>query len=127
VDLEARRPVFSMQTSGPDELSLPLRWVGLAASRLSCDIAASTGIHDAEAVVKVLMMGASVAQVASVLYRRGPKYARTLRDGLAEWMDAHQVRTIGELRGAALRNADDLDRLLTRLQYVRELERAGAD
>lgn len=125
VDLDSRRPVFSMQTSGPDELSLPLRWVGLAASRLSCDVAASTGIHDAESIVKVIMMGATVAQVASVLYEKGPEHIRVLRDGLSSWMDENDFRTVGDLRGLALRNADEPDQVLMRLQYVRELARAG--
>ncbi len=125
VDLDSRRPVFSMRTSGPDEIGIPIRWVGLAASRLTCDVAASTGIHDAEGVAKVIMMGASVAQVASILYRKGPEHARVLRDGLSAWMDENGFKNLGELRGLALRNADNPDQVLMRLQYVRELERAG--
>ena len=39
--------------------------------KLSCDLAATTGIQDAETVIKNIMAGAKAVQIASVLYNKG--------------------------------------------------------
>ena len=40
--------------------------------KIGCDLAASTGIHDGEAVIKQLIAGADAVQVVSSLYKNGP-------------------------------------------------------
>jgi dihydroorotate dehydrogenase (fumarate) len=125
VDLDNKTVVSSIKLSSPAELHIPLRWIGLAASRLDCDVAATTGVHDSEAVVKALMMGATVTQVCSTLYRNGPSYIENLLDGLSSWMDEENIAGVSELRGLALRNTKEEETVLTRLQYVKALEEAS--
>lgn len=124
VDLKSKRLVSAVKFSSPGEQNLPLRWVGLASKRLDCDIAASTGIHDAESVVKMLMVGANVVQVCSALYRKGPKYLEELRQGVSSWLDGAGYNSVDEIRGLALKNTESELALLTRLQYVMALEEA---
>ncbi|GAB6051945.1 dihydroorotate dehydrogenase-like protein [Magnetospira thiophila] len=125
VDLGSKRLVSAVKFSSPSEQNLPLRWVGLAAERLDCHIAASTGISDTESVLKMLMVGATVTQVCSTLYRNGPKYLSELRSGLSAWLDEEGHASVDEIRGLALRNAEDGEKgLLTRLQYIKNLEEA---
>jgi dihydroorotate dehydrogenase (fumarate) len=57
--------------SNPYEYSLPLRWTAVLADRVTCDIAATTGIHDGEAAVKMLLAGARAVQICSVIYQKG--------------------------------------------------------
>ncbi len=124
VDLDSKQLVSAVKFSSPGEQNLPLRWVGLAAGQLDCDIAASTGVHDAEAVIKMLLMGANVVQVCSALYRKGPQYLEELNRGLSSWLDAEGYDSVDEMRGLALRNTEDGKALLTRLQYLLALEEA---
>lgn len=125
VDLDTKSIVPAVKLSSPAEMLLPLRWVGLAAGKLDCDVAASTGIHDSDAVIKALLMGATVVQVCSALYRNGPEYLGGLRDGMSSWLDDGGYRTVSDIRGLALKNTKEEAALLNRLQYVKALEEAS--
>jgi dihydroorotate dehydrogenase (fumarate) len=125
VDLDTRSMVPAFKLSSPTEILLPLRWIGLAAGKLDCDVAASTGIHDSDAVVKALLMGATVVQVCSTLYRNGPEYIGELREGLSSWLDDGGFSSVSDIRGLALENTKEQGDLLNRLQYVKALEEAS--
>lgn len=85
--------------SNPEEISLPLRWVGMLSNRVKCDLAASTGIHDGTGVVKCLLAGAKAVQVASCLYRNGPAHIQLMTRQLEEWMQAHRYSRINDFMG----------------------------
>jgi dihydroorotate dehydrogenase (fumarate) len=55
--------------SRESEYSHTLRWVALLAGKLKCDIAASTGIHNSETIIKQLLAGADAVHVVSVFYK----------------------------------------------------------
>ncbi len=126
VDLDTKTVVPAVKLSSPGEMLLPLRWIGLAASKLKCDISASTGVHDSESAIKMLMMGATVVQICSTLYRNGPEHIGTLRDEIDRWMDREGFGSVKGMRGLALENTKDKENLLTRLQYVKALEEASS-
>ena len=125
VNLKKKKFVPAMSFSGPEELSLPLRWVGLAAGTLPCDISASTGIHRADGALKMIMAGASTVQVCSVLYRKGVGYLAELIGDIDSWLDQNNYGAIDDIRGAALRDDGSRDILLHRLQYLRALNDAA--
>lgn len=85
--------------SNSAELALPLRWTAIMSERVSCDIAASTGIHDGNAVVKVLLAGASAAQVASTLYRNGFKQIQLMLNQINVWMEEKNYTSIADFKG----------------------------
>jgi dihydroorotate dehydrogenase (fumarate) len=125
VDLDNRIVVPAVKLSAPAEMLLPLRWVGLAAGKLDCDVAVSTGIHDGRSIAKALMMGANVVQVCSALYRNGPEYVDELKSGLSSWLDEEKFGSVEEIRGLAMKNTKEEGNLLNRLQYVKALEEAS--
>ena len=47
--------------SARSDSRLPLRWIGLLSERVNADLAATGGIHTAQDVVKMLLVGAKVA------------------------------------------------------------------
>lgn len=85
--------------SGPEEITLSLRWVGLLSNSLNCDIVASTGIHDAEGIIKQLLAGASAAQVCSVLYENGINYIQDIVSEVQSWMKRKGYENISDFRG----------------------------
>ena len=125
VDLENKCLVPAIKYSSPEEFTMPLRWVGFASQQLDCDIAASTGVHDVESMLKMLMVGATSVQVCSTLYRNGPDYIKELLAGLSSWLDENGYASVDEIRGLALQNSDSEQALLTRMQYVKALEHAS--
>jgi len=76
--------------SSPAEMALTLRWVALLSDKVQCDIAASTGIHDGEAVIKQLLAGAKAVQIASVLYQKGSEQIGVMLKDIEQWMEKHQ-------------------------------------
>ena len=85
--------------SSPQDLSLSLRWVAMLSSRVPCDIAASTGIHDGTALIKQLLAGAKAGQIASVLYSEGYEVIGAMLGELDAYMERHNFSTLDEMVG----------------------------
>ena len=83
--------------SSPQDLSLSLRWVAMLSSRVPCDIAASTGIHDGTALIKQLLAGAKAGQIASVLYSEGYEVIGAMLGELDAYMERHNFSTLDEM------------------------------
>jgi len=124
VDIDIERKQFTPATalSNLEDIYLPLRWLGLLAGNVTCDLAASTGIHDARGVIKALMAGASAAYLCTALYRNGIAFLDKIRRELEEWLDDNEYTSISGIRGAAGCNTGNADILLYRLQYIKALE-----
>lgn len=86
--------------SNPADIRDTLRWVAMANHAIpKIDISASTGVHSGEAVVKMLLAGASSVQVCSALYRKGHAQLKTFVDFLNTWMDEKGFASIAEFKG----------------------------
>jgi dihydroorotate dehydrogenase (fumarate) len=99
VNIEALEVAPRLELSTSVELRLPLRWVAILHRRFGVSLAASTGVHTAEDVIKTLLAGADVAMMTSALLRHGPDHLRLLESGLRDWMDRHHYETVDQLRG----------------------------
>jgi dihydroorotate dehydrogenase (fumarate) len=84
---------------GRGDFHLSLRWVGLCAGRLDCDIASSGGVRGAEDVIKLLLAGASAVQVASLFLKEGIGKLPALAQGLEAWMKEHGYGSVAEFHG----------------------------
>jgi dihydroorotate dehydrogenase (fumarate) len=105
--------------SSPHDISNSLRWVAMMSKRVKMSIAASTGIHDGEAVVKQLLAGATVTQVVSTLYKHGPEYISTMLNHVSDWMEDRGYNYIDQFRGKlSLSSAENPD-VYERMQFMR--------
>ena len=107
--------------SAPEEMSLPLRWIALLSDRMDCDFAATTGIHDAKGVIKMLLAGARVVQLCSTLYVNGLEFINEILNDLQSWMTEHEFTSIDQFRGKLSREQGEKAELLDRLQYIKAL------
>lgn len=101
IDLENHELVPAKILSYPFEYLQALRWIGIMSGRVECDLAASTGVHDAQTALKMIMAGASAVQVVSGVYKHGYGFVKELVTGIASWMDEHQVADVPSLIGTA--------------------------
>jgi dihydroorotate dehydrogenase (fumarate) len=103
LDLETFDVVNRIELSRPWELRLPLRWIAILRPQLGPDVslAATSGVHSGQDVVKVLMVGADVAMLTSALLQHGAGHLRTVQDELEAWMEAHGYDSVAQLRGSA--------------------------
>jgi len=86
--------------SSPSDIRRSLRWVGMVSSAVSnLDIAASTGIHDVNAVLKQLLAGAQVAQLCSTLYLNGVNVVPEMLTGISDFMKKWNFKKIDDFRG----------------------------
>ncbi len=99
IDVNSMEIMSSHVLSSPGELPISLRWVAITSDRVSCDIAASTGVHDGIAAIKQLLAGASAVQVASAFYRHGKEYLAQMLGDMEKWMDQNGYTSISNFKG----------------------------
>lgn len=99
IDIENFEIKTSNVFSSPSDLAISLRWVAMMSSHVKCDISASTGVHDGNAAIKLLLAGAQTVQLASVLYKKGFKEVTSILETLENWMDRKNFNTIDQFRG----------------------------
>lgn len=99
LDIETLEVVPNLNLSNSEELRLPLRWTAILYGRVKADIAITGGVHTAQDVVKSMMAGASVAQIASVLMKNCIEQATEILNGLKVWMEQYEYDSIQKMRG----------------------------
>lgn len=122
INLETLEIEPHLLLSSPHEARLPLTWIGLLYGRIEADLAASSGVHQAKDVLKMLMAGANVTLLASVLLRRGIQYVTTMEHELVAWMEEHEYTSVKQLQGSMSQlNCHD-PAAFERVQYLRTLQ-----
>lgn len=108
--------------STPQALRLPLTWIGILYGRIRASLAATSGVHAAEDVIKLLMAGADVTMLCSVLLRNGIGHLRTVEQDLRDWMEEHEYESVEQMQGSMsqLRCADPS--AFERAQYMRAVK-----
>lgn len=119
IDPDNETLVSKMVWSTAAEMRLPLRWVALLYGKVLCDLAGSTGVTEPDDVVKYILAGATVVQVASCLFTNGIEYVGELVQGLDSWMDAKGYASVEDFRGKVSQQGfkGDSD-MFERAQYV---------
>ncbi len=105
--------------STPEEQFETLRWIAIMSGRVDCDLAASTGIHNGEDVIKMLLAGASVTQVASTLYKNGPDQIGRILKKLEKWMTDKEFDSLDQFRGSVARMYGDDPAAFERMQFMK--------
>jgi len=105
--------------SSPAELSISLRWVAMLSTKVHCDIAASTGIHDGKAVIKQLLAGAKAVEIASVLYKKGFKEIQIMLDELQTYMTLHNFNNLNQFIGRMSVKEADNPAAYERVQFMK--------
>lgn len=122
IDIDTLHVSASNMFSSETEYSHSLRWVALLAGRVKCDIAASTGIHNHETVIKQLLAGADAVQLVSVFYKEHPHHFDALPHiikGLEEWMTQHKFNNISGFKGMLSRKNVHNPASYERVQFLR--------
>ncbi|MGZ5484030.1 MAG: dihydroorotate dehydrogenase-like protein, partial [Pyrinomonadaceae bacterium] len=100
LNLETLEVAPRLVLSNSNELRLPLRWVAILYGRLITDFAITTGIHNAQDVLKGLMAGAKVTMMASELLRHGVGRIDEILQALSGWMAEHEYESVNQMIGS---------------------------
>ncbi len=100
IDTEALQIAPSLVLSDRHELRLSLRWIATLRDSLDISLAATSGIHFAEDVVKAVLAGADVAMIAAALLRYGPHWIESLLAEFARWVENKEYASVEQLKGS---------------------------
>jgi dihydroorotate dehydrogenase (fumarate) len=105
----------------PQDSRLPLHWIAILYGYVRADLAATGGIYTAEDVVKMLMAGAKVTMLASVLLKEGIDHLRTLEQRLREWLDQNDYVSVSGLQGILRQFHSQNASAFERTEYLRAI------
>jgi dihydroorotate dehydrogenase (fumarate) len=121
IDLETLEVRPNVLLSTPQDLRLPLTWIGILYGRLRADMAASSGAHTGADALKLLLCGATVVMMTSALLRHGPGHLRTVLDEMTGWMREREYESVDQLRGSVSQMHAEDPSAFERAQYMRAL------
>ncbi|MEX0680042.1 MAG: dihydroorotate dehydrogenase-like protein [Balneolales bacterium] len=122
IDLDAMEVLPSLELSNSFEKRLPLRWIAMLRSHLQCSLAATTGIHSAEDVIKMILVGADVTMMASALLREGCDKLITVVTEMKQWMEENEYASVEEMKGCMRSSSVADPASFERANYIRILQ-----
>lgn len=110
IDIETRRPVLFNNTgglSGPAILPVAVRMVWQVRSAVSVPILGMGGISTGSDAVEMLLAGADLVGIgtANITYPTAPL---TVLDGIAQYMERHDIGSVTELSGKVILNDNNI-------------------
>lgn len=119
IDIEKMELAAPQMFSSSDEMHETLRWIAIMSERVTCNLAASTGIHTGEDVIKMLLAGATAIQLVSTLYKNGPDMIKRILTELDKWMSDQGFNTIEQFRGKISRKYGADPAAFERMQFMK--------
>lgn len=88
ISLKSLKLVSGNMFSSKSDYSKSLRWIALASAKLQkgLELSASTGIHDGNTAIKMILAGAGTVQICSALYQQGPFVVGSFVETLQRFM-----------------------------------------
>jgi dihydroorotate dehydrogenase (fumarate) len=102
-------------------MRLPLRWIGILYGKLRASLAGTSGIHQSADVIKMVMAGADVTMLCSVLMRRGIEHMRELEKEIVARLEQLGYGSLGEIKGLMSQQNCADPSAFERAQYLRAL------
>nr|VFK46198.1 MAG: dihydroorotate dehydrogenase (fumarate) [Candidatus Kentron sp. TC] len=98
IDSMRLMPPNLFPSSSADAL-LAMRWIAILHGRTELSLGATGGIHTVKDAIKLLLAGADVVHLCSVLLAQGPTYLGNILQGIGSWMEEQGLDDIDDVRG----------------------------
>jgi len=102
---------------------LPMRWIGILYGKVKASLAATSGIHTAEDVLKLTMAGADVTMMCSALLMHGPEHVGKVLKNVEQWMKDHEYESIEQMKGSLSHKSIADPSAYERANYMKALNR----
>jgi dihydroorotate dehydrogenase (fumarate) len=122
INLETLEHEPNILLSTSYDMRLPLRWIGILYGHIQADLAATSGIHTAEDVIKMLMVGANVTMMTSAVLKYGANIFAIVEDELVKWLVERDYESVAQLRGSMSQLHSSDASAFERVQYMRGLK-----
>jgi dihydroorotate dehydrogenase (fumarate) len=123
IDLEELDVKPGVELSNSYANRLPMRWIGILFGKTKASLAATSGVHTAEDVLKLTMVGADVTMMCSALLMHGPEYIGKVLKDLERWMQDHEYESIEQMKGSLSHKSIADPSAYERANYMKALNR----
>jgi len=121
IDLEEREVVPNVLLSHSSAMRLPMRWIAMLKDNVKADLAATSGIHTGEDVIKMLMVGANVAMLCSSILKSGISHIKTVENQMKAWMQSYEYASVDDMIGSMSQKKVLDPSSFERAQYMKAL------
>ena len=122
IDLEQLNFKPDLVLSNRHEARVPIRWIAILKDVLpQISFAATSGVHRVQGVVKLLLAGADVTMLASILLMKGPEFLSTLIEDVRTWLVENEYTSVEQMKGSMSRGNCPDPSALERANYTRGL------
>jgi dihydroorotate dehydrogenase (fumarate) len=121
IDLEALEVRPGVVLSHSHDNRLPLRWIAILKGNVKASLAATSGVHTAEDVLKLIMAGADVTMMCSSLLMHGPKHITDVLQEIDQWMINHEYVSISQMKGSMSQKSVADPSAFERANYMKAL------
>ena len=122
IDLENLAIVPNLLLSSQHEMRVPLRWIAVLYGHIKADMAATTGIQNAEDVLKMMMVGAKAVMLCSILLRKGIDHISKIQKEMIEWMEEKGYGSIKQMQGSMSQKLCTNPETFERANYMKVLK-----
>jgi dihydroorotate dehydrogenase (fumarate) len=126
-DLENLEVVPNVILSTPMAMRLPLRWIAILHKRVNVSLAATSGIHNDNDVIKMLLAGADATMMCSALLKHGIKHITQVIANMVTWMEEHEYQSVKQLKGSMSQKSVDNPTAFERANYMKAITSWTAD
>jgi dihydroorotate dehydrogenase (fumarate) len=120
-DIETLEVRPTLHFSRPSELLPRLHWAAILYGHVKLDMAITGGVHSAEDVLKSIMAGGGVVEMASALHIHGIEHIRKVLDDMHYWLDKREYTSLWETRGCLSRRSVPDTSPFDRGNYIKTL------
>lgn len=122
IDLESLEVVPNLVLSTSESMRLPLRWVAILYGKIKANMAATSGIHTSDDVLKMIMAGADVTMLCAVLFQHGIGKITGILEGVERWMEDHEYESVEQMKGSMSHKSVPEPAAFERANYMRVLK-----
>jgi dihydroorotate dehydrogenase (fumarate) len=105
------------------DMRLPLRWIALLKGRINANLAATSGVHTGWDVIKLMMAGADVAMLNSILLKKGISELKNVEATMRQWMTENEYESVTQMQGSMSAQKVPNPAKFERVQYMRALSK----
>jgi dihydroorotate dehydrogenase (fumarate) len=121
IDLDKLEVVPNLELSTSNDLRLPLRWIATLYGKVNASLAATSGIHNYQDVLKTMMVGSDVAMMCSELLVNGIERISEILKDLEVWMEKNEYKSIEMMKGSMSQKSVADPAAFERANYMKAL------
>ncbi len=121
IDLDTLIMKPDLVLSNRHEARVPIRWIAILRDQLRSSLAATSGVHRMQGALKLLLAGADVTLMASILLMQGPEVIATMLTEMKAWLEENEYESVEQMKGSMSRGNCPDPSALERANYMKAL------